>query len=218
MDAALLDQLKRSPRLKLVHDQLGEILRREQERRERFRNELDETTKAEFINGEVVVSSPAASEHNWTVLRIAMLLNAFVKKHGLGTVQVEKAMVSLTRNDYEPDVSFWGNAKAAAFQRRQMTFPAPDLVVEVLSPTTAATDRTIKFDDYAAHGVAEYWIVDPSLEIVEQYVLEPGGYQLAMKAGAGPLRSRVLVGFDVPVRALFDETENLAAVTQILKP
>ena len=64
-------------------------------------------------------------------------------------------MVSLTRNDYEPDICFFGVAKAAQLTPDQMRFPVPDLVVEVLSETTQAVDRGVKFDDCAAHGVAE---------------------------------------------------------------
>jgi Uma2 family endonuclease len=55
---------------------------------------------------------------------------------------------------------------------RQMRFPAPDFIAEILSPSTEENDRNIKSTDYAAHGVSEYWIIDPAYRIVEQYLLE----------------------------------------------
>jgi Uma2 family endonuclease len=100
--------------------------------------------------------------------------------HKLGWVGSEKVLISLTRNDYEPDLCFFDAATAAAFQPDQMRFPAPAFVVEVLSESIAAKDRGIKFDDYAAHGITEYWIIDPDTETVEQYRLADLRYELAM--------------------------------------
>lgn len=91
-------------------------------------------------------------------------------------------MVSLTLNDYEPDICYFNAAKAAAFQPDQMRFPAPDFIVEVLSASMEANDRGVKFDDYAAHGVAEYWLIDPDTQTVEQYRLHGDAYELAIKA------------------------------------
>jgi Uma2 family endonuclease len=68
-------------------------------------------------------------------------------------------------------VCFFDNAKASTFQPEQMIHPAPDFVVEILSTSTEARDRGIKFEDYAAHGVREYWLVDPEGETLEQYLL-----------------------------------------------
>lgn len=117
---------------------------------------MDDDVKAEFINGEVVVHSPALDRHNAAVLFLGSLLHAFVTDRNLGLVRAEKALVELTRNSYEPDVCYFGPAKAAAIQPDQLYYPAPDLVVEVLSKATKKADRETKFEDYAAHGVAEY--------------------------------------------------------------
>jgi Uma2 family endonuclease len=213
----ILEQLKRSPRLRLVVDELQETLRREQEARRRFYDDLTEDSRAEFINGEVVVQSPAKMEHLDVVMRIASPLKAFLQVHGLGKVTTEKALIVLTRNDYEPDVCFWGKTKSAGFARDQLKFPAPDFVVEVLSPSTEATDRGLKMDDYAAHGVAEYWIVDCDAQTVEQYVLRGDRYELAMKSREGVLRSIAIEGFAMPVGAVVDEDENLAFLRKVIQ-
>jgi Uma2 family endonuclease len=74
----------------------------------------------------------------------------------------------------------------------------------------------VKFEDYAAHGVGDYWIIDPDRERVEQYLLEGDAYELAFKADNGVVRSRSVAGFAMPVRAVFDEGENLVALGQVL--
>ena len=128
----------------------------------------------------------------------------------------EKLLISLTRNDYEPDICFFRREVSQAFSPQQMKFPAPDFIVEILSETTARTDREIKFDDYAAHGVKEYWIIDPDAEFVEQYLLRGEEYLLTQKTDSGILKSEAIAGFAVPVRAMFDEQDNLAALRALM--
>lgn len=133
--------------------------------------------------------SPAKAEHYAASLNPASRLQAYVNANALDRVGHEKWLVSLTRNDDEPDVCIWGESKAAGFDRKQTRFPAPDLAVEVISPGTEAIDRGVKLDDCAALGVTEYWAVDPD---------------------AG--------GFTIPIRAIFDADENPAALNTLLRP
>src|SRR5690606_7166882 len=153
--------------------------------------------------------------------RLLKLLSTYVQLHGLGWVGFEKVMLSLTRNDYEPDVCFFAAERAAAFTPDQMHFPAPDFVAEVLSPSTAHNDRGVKHEDYAAHGVTEYWLLDPEAETVEQYVLEgeppEAAYALRMKSASGEVVSVAVEGFVVPVRALFNDAANLEALRTLLR-
>jgi Uma2 family endonuclease len=211
----LLEKMLHSPRLPQYVDELKVVLAAERTARERFINELREDQKAEFINGEVIVQSPVTLEHENSSSLIYKLFSVFVDVHELGYVAHEKVLISLTRNDYEPDVCYFGPEKAADLKRDQMRFPAPDLIVEVLSKSTEKTDRTIKFEDYAAHGVAEYWIVDPRKRTIEQYLLAGEKYELASKSKA-TIRSRAIKGFEMPVRAAFDAKANLKALKQIL--
>lgn len=188
----------------------------EQKKRRRFYEIVEENKKMEFINGEVIFHSPVKLQHNRATKLFCKLLDTFVAKHKLGFVGIEKIMVSLTRNDYEPDVCFFGNEKSKKFKRRQAQFPAPDFVVEVLSESTAKNDRETKFQDYAAHGVEEYWIVDAENEFVEQYFLQNERYELLLKAKDGAIESVVLPEFKITIRAIFDEAENLQALTALL--
>jgi Uma2 family endonuclease len=212
----LLEQMVHSPRLPQYVRELKEILVAERPKRRQFLDALREDQKAEFINGEVVVHSPVASEHEMASFNLAQLMNLYVQKHDLGRVTHEKALISLTRNDYEPDICFFDATKAAAIKPRQMKFPAPDLIVEVLSPSTERIDRTTKFEDYADHGVGEYWIVDPAKRTIEQYLLSGDQYELEFKGRTGRIKCKVIDGLDLPVRAVFDSKENLKAIAQIV--
>lgn len=213
----ILEQLLHSPRLKLYLEKIHDVLVMEQQRREEFYLQISEKDKAEFINGKMILHSPVKLEHNVVTELLIRLMSSFVDLHGLGYVGHEKLMISLSRNDYEPDLCFFQKARAERFESKQMHFPAPDLIVEVLSPTTVDIDRGIKFDDYAAHGVSEYWIVDPETEILEQYLLKDDQYQLAIQSSSGSIKSQAIPGFEIPIRAIFDKTENIKVLKEILK-
>lgn len=204
------------PNAAILAEQVKSALEAEQAKRRHFYEIIEENKKMEFINGEIYFQSPVKIEHNTATKFLLKLLDTFVDKHDLGYVGVEKILVSLTRNDYEPDICFFGKAKAAKFRKGQMKFPAPDFVVEVLSDSTAKHDRETKFQDYAAHGVAEYWIVDPGKETIEQYVLQNEQYELLLKTKDGAITSFVLPDFQIPVRAVFDKKTNLETLARLL--
>jgi len=206
-----------SPYLPLYARQLQIWMEREQARREQFYEEMSETQKTEFINGEVIVHSPVRSCHNLVGQNLLHLMGTFVRKHKLGYIGYEKILITLTRNDYEPDLCYFGPAKAQHFTPQQTRFPAPDFIAEITSPGTEANDRGIKFEDYAFHGVREYWIIDPEQEFVEQYFLQDRVYELHSKALTGVLESIAIAGFVIPVRAIFDEVEQFTALQALLK-
>jgi Uma2 family endonuclease len=211
-----VEQTLKMPDVVLFAQRLQSALEAEKRKRRHFYEIVEENKKMEFINGEIIFHSPVRLQHNRSTGLLYKLLETFVSKHQLGFVGIEKIMISLSRNDYEPDVCFFGNEKAKSFEPRQAQFPSPDFVVEVLSDSTEKNDREIKFQDYAAHGVAEYWIVDPEKQIVEQYVLENERYELSVKAKDGEIGSAVLPEFKIQIRAIFDESENLKALTKLL--
>lgn len=204
------------PDVVLFARELEAALKTESEKRKRFYEEIDEGRKMEFINGEVYFQSPARAAHVRATVNLVKLVDTFVTHHGLGFVGVEKILVSLSRNDYEPDICFFRREIADEIYPKQMQFPAPDFVVEVLSDSTERNDRETKFIDYAVHGVREYWIVDAEREIVEQYVAVAGEYDLKLKAGDGHIESHVIEGFRIAIRAIFDDAENLAELRRLL--
>ena len=218
---ALLERLMEAPDLQILIDKAQKKLWQEKKKRMEFYEWLTDEAKAEFINGEIVVHSPVVRAHLDVSERLSTLLSVFTKLKKLGKISAEKALVSLTRNDYEPDICFWGNEKAATFTEDMMHHPAPDFVVEILSKGTAKRDRGVKFEDYAAHGVQEYWIIDPQNKTIEQYLLrdnERREFILKQKAGEkNTIESPVITGFLIPVKAIFDEKANLDTLQNLMK-
>jgi Uma2 family endonuclease len=144
-------------------------------------------------------------------------MNAYVSWRQLGFVGYEKILIRLSRNDFEPDICFFRKEVADTFSDKTMFFPAPDLVVEILSKSTEKNDRGVKFEDYAYHGVKEYWIVDPDTETVEQYLLdEEKKYMLFVKLNEGMIHCKTIEGFNIPVLSLFDEAINNETLKQMI--
>ncbi len=204
------------PDAALFAQKLDSALKAEQKKRRHFYEIVDENKKMEFINGEIIFHSRVKLQHNRATILLAKLLDTFVSKHKIGVVGVERLLVSLTRNDYEPDICFFAAEKSKKFKRNQMQFPAPDFVVEVLSDSTEKNDRETKFQDYAAHGVQEYWIIDAEKQTIEQYFLQNESYELLLKSKSGEINSVVLPDFKIPIRSVFDETENVKILTELV--
>lgn len=217
--AALLEQLLQSPQLKYYAQRITDQLRLEEGAREEFRRHAreDEDSRAEFINGEVVTIMSNKERHALAVQLLETAISLYVRKTKLGKVRSEQALTEFSRNDYLPDLCYWRSERAKVFTGDTFLYPVPDFAIEVLSESTEQRDRGIKFEDYAAQGVEEYWIVDSERQTIEQYRAHNGVYALhARGAGESTLRCIVL-GFDFPVKAAFDEATNLELVSAILK-
>lgn len=213
-DRNLVDEIMEQSSAPLIVQAVQERLAEEQRKRAEFYESINEKDKVEFINGEVVYHSPVVKEHNDVTRLLLKLLDTYVYLNQLGYVGVEKILVKFTRNDYEPDLCFFNSEKSKDFKKGQMFFPVPDLAVEVLSKSKKSLerDRKIKYDDYEIHGVTEYWMIDPDDETIEQYVLENGKYRLVLKSREGSIHSHAVSGFVIPIRAVFEEAANLAAL------
>lgn len=212
----IVETLSHSPLLPQVVRTLQEQIDEERERRQRFYEEMTPEQKIEFIDGEAILHSPALNRHLGVTSCAATLLRTYVSVHELGIVHIEKCLCVFPRNDYEPDIVFFGREKADGLQPDTLKFPVPDLIVEVLSDSTEERDRGVKSEDYAANGVGEYWIIDAEQSVIEQYVLRSGDYELKLKSSSGKLQSEVITGFQVEVEALFDEKANLEALRDLM--
>lgn len=218
MDAleTLLKPIRRSPRLMEAASLLNQQIERERRQREQFYKEMSPDEKVEFIDGKVIHHLPSRKDHLDVTIRLLKLLDTYVSIHKLGAVLSEKCLCVFPRNDYEPDIVFFGREKAARLRPNTIKFPIPDLAVEVVSRSTEQRDRGVKFEDYAAHGVSEYWIIDDQSQAVEQYCPAERTYVPVPRSPANELQSRVVERLSIPVAAVFDETENLKALRQIL--
>jgi Uma2 family endonuclease len=148
----------------------------------------------------------ALPRHQLVSQKVALLLEAYAAAHG-GTLLVTPIDVVFTEYDVlMPDLVFFVEDRKHLVPLDAPIRHAPDLVVEILSPSTAATDRGRKMQTFARHGVREYWIIDPAPgeERLEIYTLPPSGYELAPVAnGVSPIRSPLLPELDAPIESLF---------------
>ena len=130
----------------------------------------------EIINGEIVMMAPVRVNHGRVTRNISKLFDQYLEGR---ICEYFPDSVGLFLEDgkeeYEPDGMVVCDPDKV---KDKGIVGAPDLVIEVLSPSTAKNDRGHKKDVYERHGVREYWIVDPSSRSVEQYVLEDGRFTL----------------------------------------
>lgn len=206
------------PEAPILVQELQVRLQEEQKRRKEFYNLITtEENKTEFINGEIIIQSSVKKHHNEYSGLLYQLLNIYVTKNDIGFVGIEKVMISLTRNDYEPDVCYFTKEKSKSFKRTQSLFPVPDFVVEFTSKKTEHRDRGIKYEDYQNHGVKEYWIISPETKVVEQYHLVKNKYKLVKKSNSGEIESYAVKGFKIPIKSIFDKKLNLKVLSDLLK-
>jgi Uma2 family endonuclease len=172
---------------------------------EDYRKLPNDGRRYEIIEGVLYVANAPDADHQFTVTEISAELRNFVKQHRLGRVLVAPFEVHLTPRSrpVQPDVLFvsaarWPQGRVAYFDG------APDLVVEVISPSRVRVDRVIKFTAYEAAGVREYWIVNSRARTIEIYVLENGEYGLLGEfSGDEQIQSTVLEGIEIAAGTLF---------------
>jgi len=166
----------------------------------------DDGRRYEIIEGVLYVTAAPNFDHQYTVTRLLVHLDDLVTRRDLGIVLVAPFEVHLpdVARPVQPDVLFVDAGRAPRPGAADFT-GAPDLIVEVLSPSTVRTDRLVKFGAYERAGVREYWLVDPRTRSVEVYALsEDGTYDMAGQYTPGEtVTSTVLSDLALPVDDLF---------------
>jgi len=142
----------------------------------------------ELHDGELIVTPAAAPRHQRVSGRLYRLLQTHVETQRLGEVLYSPIDCILSDTTIlQPDLVYLDAQRQPAISGRGIEGP-PTLVVEILSPSTAQTDRGAKRQLYARYGVPYYWIADPDARTIEAYRLTGGAYQLAQKMeGEGPI-------------------------------
>jgi Uma2 family endonuclease len=136
----------------------------------------------EIIGGEHVVNASPSTQHQHVSKRLQYQLYTKIELAGLGLLYNAPIDVQLSEFDIvQPDIVIILNENVRKITPTKIKV-APHLVVEILSPSTAGNDRTIKKELYERSGVVEYWIVDPLEQQVEQWILRDGKYLLANQA------------------------------------
>jgi Uma2 family endonuclease len=164
---------------------------------------MPETNRPEELIYGVVREPPAPTYgHQRKVVRLTTLLDTHVRAHSLGEICVSPVSVVLDGElelVVEPDIIFISNERLAIAQDR--VWGAPDLIVEVASPSTEHYDQTLKLARYRKYGVRECWLVHPRDFRVD--VIDCATEMKESFAGDVPIRSKVLPAFSAPASECF---------------
>jgi Uma2 family endonuclease len=162
----------------------------------------------ELLNGRIIMNPPAGFPHGSIESRVVRRLANFVSERDLGEVLGSSQGFALPSGDtVEPDASFVSKARWSAMpapRPGEFLHVVPDLVVEILSVSTASYDRGEKRSIYERNGVREYWLIDPRSRELVQLCLEDGRF-----AGGEPIdergrvASRAIAGLELAVAELF---------------
>ncbi|MGD2069814.1 MAG: Uma2 family endonuclease [Gemmatimonadota bacterium] len=170
------------------------------------------STRYEVIDGELAVTPSPTPRHQKIAARLTRILDGFTDAHALGHVLGGPVDVLFAEGDYlEPDLVFLRADRTGIVTDRGIEGP-PDLVVEILSPSTANRDRGVKLERYRLYGVPEYWIVDPEGRTVEVWRLGQGAESGEVFETGSTLRWRPGPGaetLEVEVGEVFRGTEEL---------
>lgn len=170
---------------------------------EDYRN-TPEDQRCELLDGDLVMTAAPNIAHQRVSSRLERCLAAFVEERGLGEVFDAPTDVVLSDTDVvQPDLLFVSKERADIVTSENV-WGAPDLIVEVLSPTTAGRDWREKRDLYSKHGVREYWLADPQTEIVWVLLPNEGSLEVAAIYGDGDtLMSPTLEGLILGLGQIF---------------
>jgi Uma2 family endonuclease len=172
---------------------------------EEFRQLPGDGKQYELIRGEVHLTPSPTTKHQFTLFNLSGSLFVYLKKSPIGVVAVAPLDVRLSPDTaVQPDLIFVSNARANIIRENYID-GAPDLVVEILSPSTAAHDRATKLALYATAGVPEVWLLDPHAKTVEVLKLQGKKYLVdSALAGERKLTSSQSPGWELPLTDLFD--------------
>jgi Uma2 family endonuclease len=165
---------------------------------------LPEDRRYEVIDGEPFLTPAPTPNHQDIVLELVTRLRDFVNAGQLGRVVLSPCDVLLSRHDIlQPDIFFVAAGREGIVGDKYVD-GAPDLVIEVLSPSTEPRDREGKAKRYAMFGVREMWIIDPGSRTIEVLENSGQGFRPHVTFGGSELvRSTVLPGLDLPAASIF---------------
>ena len=158
----------------------------------------------ELIDGELILAAAPNMYHQTISRNLAWLIWGFARDRSLGEVYNAPCDVHLSdSNVVQPDILFISAARLDILTEQNVA-DAPDMVVEILSPSTANYDLRVKRDLYARFGVREYWLVDPEERTVSVLSLDGGEfYEVARFGEDDTLTSQVVEGLRIDLSEVF---------------
>ena len=164
----------------------------------------DDGRRYEIHGGELVVVAAPLARHQIAVVEIVTLLHDYSRRVGGRTVAAPFDIVFDEYDVVQPDVVFFRAERSHLVRLDVVTRAAPDIAVEVLSPSTASIDRGRKMRVFARYGVPEYWIIDPVRLEIEVHALDNGAYRSAQVATrVDTVRSVLLPGLTFAAARIF---------------
>lgn len=163
---------------------------------------LPEGSPYQLIEGELVMTPAPGLRHQIISANIFEEMRAFFK--GKGVILYAPIDVYLgEENAYQPDIVFISKERKEIIKNDGIYGP-PDIIVEILSPSTAYYDIRKKYRVYEKYKVREYWIVDPDMRSVEIYSYQGGRFVLMSKAeDTGEIGSVVFDEFKLRLEDIF---------------
>lgn len=171
---------------------------------------LDDGKRYQVLDGELIEMASPSRRHQAVLLKLAYALETYVRANPVGTIMIAPFDVVFKAERpatvLQPDVLFVSNQREHIFTSANIQ-GVPDLVVEIISPSSARLDVVRKLAIYASYGVREYWIVPSDFDRLEVLALtEKGAFGKRQLFEPGEkLVSQLLPGFSVPVEELFPE-------------
>ena len=162
-------------------------------------------TRYELLDGDLIMVPAPNLKHQKVQRRLGQRLSQFIEEHDLGELFYAPCDVFLSnRNVVQPDLLFVSQEREGLLSDGEKVGGAPDLVVEILSPSTADKDRGIKRELYSTYGVTEYWLVDPIAETVSIQRQRRGVLAATHTFGRGQtLRSPLFAGLELRMDDVF---------------
>ncbi len=164
----------------------------------------DDRNRYEIIGGELIVSPSPNRAHQTISMLLSRMVGNHVAAHRLGNVFAAPVDVQLSpHNVVQPDLLFIRQDRLGIYGPDGPVEGPPDLVVEIISPSSRVMDRIRKAALYADSGVPEYWLVDPERREFQILTLDQGRYE-PVEADGGRFHSTVIPGLVVEPASLFD--------------
>jgi len=164
----------------------------------------DDGKRYEVIDGALFVTPAPGWGHQYGLGKLYLHIAGHVYSHGLGAVvQAPVGVVLDDENGVQPDLVYISRERSHIISERGVE-GAPDLIVEVLSPSTESRDKGIKMRRYAAAGVPHYWMLDYRRHFLEAYRLGEQGYELVGRYGPGDrFRPEIFPGLEIAIDDLW---------------
>ena len=167
---------------------------------------LPETNKIiELSEGRIIITPSPTTQHQKILSKLFLLTGNHVLSNNLGEIVVSPMDVRLWPGTIrQPDIVYMSNEHRDRISEQY--WGIPDLVIEILSESTATEDRTSKFIEYEKAGITEYWLLDIASKTIEVFVLDQASYKLLGKWGTGEvIQSKVLAGLQVAVDSVMTD-------------